>query len=288
MKKKFLVCIVIFISFCTLFTMLNNVQAVNETSTSSTSSGNSNAKLSNLGIEKYDFKGFKPDILEYETTIPNDVTEVKVYATTQENGATFTVSGNKDLKVGKNKVTILVTAADKKTTKNYYINVTRESETSLNKVNTSKDLRLISISVDDEKNKLKLEPSFKSDVYEYTINVEGELEKIPLKVVPNQQDATEEITGNENLKDGENLITIKVTSSNKKETLTYKINVRKNIKEEEPVVESNDRGKYYSSPHVQYGWYIIGGVLSFFVIVSIIIIVVNKKKKQRYANKRSR
>lgn len=288
MKKKFLVFIVIFISFCTLFTMLNNVQAVNETSKSLISSGNSNAKLSNLGIEKYDFRGFKPDILEYETTIPNNITEVKVYATTQENGATFTVSGNKDLKVGKNKITILVTAADKKTTKNYYINVTRENETSLNKVNTSKDLRLISISVDDEKNNLKLEPSFKSDVYEYTINVEGELEKIPLKVVPNQQDATEEITGNENLKDGENLITIKVTSSNKKETLSYKINVRKNIKEEEPVVETNDRGKYYSSPHVQYGWYIIGGVLSFFIIVSIIIIVVNKKNKSRHANRRSR
>lgn len=288
MKKKFLICIIIFISIFTLVFMVNNVQAVNETSTSLTTTGNSNAKLSNLGIEKYDFKGFKPDILEYETTIPNNVTEVKVYATTQVNGATYVVSGNKDLKIGDNKITVEVISADKTTKKNYYINVKRESQTSLNSVNTSKDLRLISISIDDEKNNLKLEPNFQSDVYEYTINVEGELEKIPLKVIPNQQDATEEITGNENLKDGENLITIKVTSSNKKETLSYKINVRKNIKEEEPVLETNDRGKYYSSPHVQYGWYIIGGVLSFFVIVSIIIIVVNKKKKQRYANRRDR
>lgn len=288
MKKKFLISIVIFISIFALFIMVNNVQAVNETLINTTVSVNSNAKLSNLGIEKYDFRGFKPDISVYETTIPNNVTEVKVYATTQVNGATYVVSGNKDLKVGNNRVTVLVTASDKKTTKSYFINVIRENETSLNKVNTSKDLRLISISIDDEKNNLKLEPSFKSDVYEYTINVEGELEKIPLKVVPNQQDAAEEITGNENLKDGENLITIKVTSSNKKEILSYKINVRKNIKEEEPVVETNERGKYYSSPHVQYGWYIIGGVLSLFTIIAIIIIIVNKKNKRRYANRRSR
>lgn len=287
--KKILKNFLIIITFLLIvFLLVNNVQAVNETSTSTAVSGNSNAKLSNLGIEKYDFRGFKPDISVYETTIPNNVTEVKVYATTQVNGATYVVSGNKDLKVGNNRVTVLVTAADKKTTKSYFINVIREAETSLNKVNTSKDLRLISISIDDEKNKLKLEPNFQSDVYEYTINIEGELEKIPLKVIPNQQDATEEIMGNENLKDGENLITIIVTSSNKKETVSYKINVRKNIKEEEKVVETNDRGKYYSSPHVQYGWYIIGGVLSLFTIIAIIMIIVNKKNKRRYANRRSR
>lgn len=104
--------------------------------TSTSVAGTSNAKLSNLGTKKYDFTGFKPEETSYDVTIPEDVTEVEVYAKTQDSKATYKVTGDKNLKIGENKVTITVTAPDGKTTKEYYINVRRLGDPSNNPVET--------------------------------------------------------------------------------------------------------------------------------------------------------
>ena len=144
MKKTIAKVIVILISLISTIVFINPINKVqaantinstksNEVSSNSTNTIKSkenilaNAKLSNLGVYTYDFKGFKPDITTYETTVPSGVTTVKVYATTQDENATYKVTGNENLKAGKNKVTITVTAADKKTTKEYYINVKKQS-----------------------------------------------------------------------------------------------------------------------------------------------------------------
>lgn len=105
--------------------------------TSTSVAGTSNAKLSNLGTKKYDFTGFKPEETSYDITIPEDVTEVEVYAKTQDSKATYKVIGDKNLKIGENKVTITVTAPDGKTTKEYYINVRRLGDPSKNPVETT-------------------------------------------------------------------------------------------------------------------------------------------------------
>lgn len=281
--KKFIrtVVILVILFFIVLNMSLSKVVAATTITRKSEETNeklSSNANLSNLGIYTYDFKGFKPSITTYETTIPNNVTQVSVYATTQDKGATYKVIGDKNLQLGTNRVTIEVTAEDKKTTKEYYINVKRKSEVEVNK---SGNLRIVSLTIDDEENNLKLEPNFKSEIYEYVINVEGDIETIPLKIAANQQDATEEIEGNEDLEDGENEITITVTSKDKKEQAQYKITVRKNMKELEAVENIQSANKYYSEEHIQYGWYIIGGILITFFIIFIIMLIVGRKNKTK-------
>ena len=148
MKKQILktISIIIITAICALPSSVLAVNnTTNNTNTSNTSTnitstsvaGTSNAKLANLGTKKYDFTGFKPDETSYDVTIPEDVTEVEVYAKTQDSKATYKVTGDKNLKIGENKVTIKVTAPDGTTTKNYYINVRRLGDPSKNPVETT-------------------------------------------------------------------------------------------------------------------------------------------------------
>jgi hypothetical protein len=60
--------------------------------------------------------------------VPNSTTALTVYTTTQDGGATVSVSGASSLNVGSNTVTITVTAEDG-TTRTYTIIVTRNTAT---------------------------------------------------------------------------------------------------------------------------------------------------------------
>ena len=152
------------------------------------------------------------------------------------------------------------------------------TSTVMNNVNTASNLRIISMTIEDEN--IKLEPDFDENIHEYTINYEGDLTSIPIKIIPNQQNATEKIIGNEDLTDGENEIKIAVTSKDKKETVEYKITFRKNIVEQEAEnIEGNS--KYYSEEHVQYGWIIVGVGLGVLTIILIIMSIVGKRNKKR-------
>jgi len=59
--------------------------------------------------------------------VPNSTTSITVSYTTQDGGATVTVTGNTNLQVGDNTVTITVTAADG-SVRTYTIIVTRASD----------------------------------------------------------------------------------------------------------------------------------------------------------------
>lgn len=115
MKKIIVKILLILISIILICCNFSSVQAASD-----------NANLANLGYTPEDFTGFKPDILEYNTSVPYNVRKIQVYAKTQDSGATYTVTGNTNLEVGKNVITVKVTAADKVTTKTYTMNVTRE------------------------------------------------------------------------------------------------------------------------------------------------------------------
>ena len=142
---------------------------------------------------------------EYTLTVPNEVTKLNITATPNDSKATVSVKGNKDLKVGENTVTILVTAEDG-TTKNYVIKVTKENP----------ELALQSIVIkytnqEGQEVEVPLTPVFALNTYEYTLeNLEYWVEKLNIEAVANIKGATVEIEGNENLQEGENVITITV------------------------------------------------------------------------------
>lgn len=200
-----------------------------------------NANLKMLGVTTYDFSGFKKNVYEYKVKdpIPNDVTSVSVYATTEDSGATYTVSGNTNLKVGTNTITVTVTAADKKTKKDYIIRIERkaanEEEITPNVIEEEPEKEkeykgLKSIILDDN---FDLSPEFKTNIYSYKLKITGDLATVPLKANAFDENAKVTITGNEDLVDGENLITIEVTFDDSDTRFVYKITVYKNVEEKE-------------------------------------------------------
>ena len=77
-----------------------------------------------------------------------------------------------------------------------------------------------------------LSPKFDVETYEYTIGLKEDISSLEIEAVANNENATVEIIGNENLQDGENVITILVTNAETEEVATYQIIVNKNTQTE--------------------------------------------------------
>ena len=74
-----------------------------------------------------------------------------------------------------------------------------------------------------------LSPTFGKEQLEYTISIPNEYRKITPIITLEDENATYEIKGNSNFNVGNNVVTIEVTSSDKKETTIYTLNVIRNI-----------------------------------------------------------
>ncbi len=223
----------------------------NTTTTGDNTSDNkksSEATLSNLGIRPNDFTGFTRNKYEYDVEVPNDVAEVEVYATPRDSKAKVTGTGKVKLDVGENKLNVAVTAEDG-TTKTYTINVTRAASEEENTDNTENPEETPAIEQPEEKTlalqtlsikNVNLSPKFDPEKYEYTVGITEDLSSLDIEAKANEENATVEIIGNENLQQGENTITILVSNSETDESATYQITVNKNVKEE--VVASTQFG----------------------------------------------
>ena len=273
----------------------NNNQTPSENnSTNTTTKKSSNANLKNLGITPNDFKGFKNTQLSYDVEIPNDVAKVKVYATASDSKAKVEGTGNVTLKEGKNVVNVKVTAEDG-TTKTFTINITRKAkeetsnsdiaeislkdpekpvETSENEEENNQEIGLKSLTIKN----LNLNPTFDSKTYEYTVGLIEDLNSIEIEAIPNSEEATVEIIGNENLEQGENVITILVSNKDKEEFATYQIVVNKNVISEEIVGSVN-----WLKPST---WgmkqKIVVGIVIILIIAIIVMIVLKIKLKNNY------
>lgn len=252
----------------------------NSETTPTTQTKSNNANLSNLGIKPNDFSGFSASKTSYSVTVPNDVESVEVYASKGQSGQTISGTGKISLKEGNNAATVKVTAEDGKTTKSYTINIerksstdeaTEENETNNEEENATEEtpFGLSNLEVKG----LEISPEFKTDVYEYTTKLVGDKNKIDISAEPTEEGSKVEITGNEDLKDGENIVTIVVTDATGEKTLTYQIIVNKDSEEEitGTTTDNNENKKMLI---------LVGcGALILVVIVVIVIIVIKKKKQ---------
>lgn len=247
-------------------------------------SKSNNASLSNLGIRPNDFSGFSPTKTSYSVTVPNEVESVEVYATKGQSGQTVSGTGTKKLAEGANTVNVTVTAEDGKTTKTYTINITRsiaddeeekedeededtEEEKQEETENTEEGFGLKELIIEG----LDLQPQFQSDIYEYKIELKEDLAKLDLSALATEEDANIEITGNENLQEGENVITIIVKSKDEEKTIAYQIIVNKVLNVEENTSNQEQQKKIIIMAA-------IGGVV-LIIIVVIVVVVVKKRKK---------
>ena len=208
-----------------------NITRETANETPNTTTTDSDATLKNLGItpKEYDFSGFKKDTMQYSAEVPNDVTNVEIYAETTSSSAKITGTGKVDLKEGENSFNVEVTAKDG-TKKTYTIAIKRAvAQTTVdNNPDEEKNLRLSKLIISN----FDLVPNFDKEIYEYKIDVDENISKLDLTAEANEKNAKIEILGNENLKEGENVITIILTNEETQEVTTYQIIVNKSTPQE--------------------------------------------------------
>ena len=209
----------------------NNSRPSNN-NTQQTQTKSSNSKLASLQItEGIIAPEFNRDITEYSISVPNEITALNISAVADDSTAEVEIVGNEELQVGENNIQIIVTAEDGSTT-TYNILATRADEQL-----SLQSLSIYYIDENGQKVELKLNPIFALNVYEYNIleKLPSTVNKLEVEAITSKENAKIEITGNEELKSGQNEISIKVTLTDEaglEEQKTYKIILEK---EEEPV-----------------------------------------------------
>lgn len=262
----------------------NSAQKSNTSNTTTkTKAKSSNANLSNLGMNPNDFTGFSENKTSYDVTVPNNVTQVEIYATKKDSKASLTGTGIKKLQEGQNTANVIVTAEDG-TTKTYTINIKRLSKNEKKDTTENLDAKSSSNSKDLELSNLEiegvnLEPSFESSTYKYEISIKGEQSNIDIKASTNNTSDKVEIIGNENLQNGQNIITILVTNSKSDEVATYQIYVNKNVIDSNTV--DNEFGKTVKELKIKL-WVFRALVVIVVLGIIMLLIIKHKKNKKEY------
>lgn len=217
----------------------------------------SDKALKTLEIANYSINPtFDPEITDYTVSIDkDDIDKLEIKAEPNDTKSKVEISGNENLKAGDNIIKITVTAEDA-TTRIYTINATKKKKVALG---------LSSLKIDG----YTLSPVFATDLLEYKVNIlDVNVNSLNISAVANDEEAKVEISGNTSIKKGENTITIKVTSKDGTETITYKIIAIKNIAE---TTTKNDNLILYGGI----------GIIVVLVIAIITIIIVSKKKSKQ-------
>lgn len=165
--------------------------------------------------------------------VENDVTSAKISVTTS-NGESYTINKGNNVKLEEGTNTVKITLASGNV---YTVNIRRaakEDDTPniIDEPNEEEkvllqSLKLQGVNVEEEKVELSYSPEFSSEVYEYSVIIPNDITKIDVDAIAGKEDYTVEITGNEDLKVGENIITIVVKAKDSDKVTTYKIKVIK-------------------------------------------------------------
>ena len=164
----------------------------------------SDSSLKYLSVSGYSLSpSFRSGTTEYSMTVGNGVTGLYVQATPNDSKATYVVSGDDHWDVGRNTITIKVTAEDGSST-TYRVYVTRESA----KVKSSDknvDFRI--------NNPHTITPAFNNGTNTYEVVVPYDIKKLDLSVVPFDKNASVRIEGNEKFSTEEkNVVKVIVTA----------------------------------------------------------------------------
>ena len=118
---------------------------------------------------------------------------------------------------------------------------------------------------------------FDPDIHSYTLKLNFFVKDLNITAEANKADAKVEIIGNENFEEGENNVTILVSSADNKETATYQIKV---------TIPS----EVASSPQNNIQFYLMCGtiILAAIVVIGIIISIYKKKNKSEVDYKDSK
>lgn len=181
----------------------------------------------------------------FEYTVENlteDITEIEVNATAEDERANISGLGVISLEPGENRIQIDVTA-ENENVREYVLIVNTKEEL------LESDLRLdeLQISQIDKNGEFKtLDIPFDKETFEYTVEVENDIVDLDVNPTVQKEGIIVETTGEKNLKDGENIVSITLTAQNNEEIQTsyiIKVNRKSGIEASANVVMLNEDWK---------------------------------------------
>ena len=267
-----------------------------------TITGENNNSL--LKIMRLDKEGlipeFSPDIRDYYFIADLDTNNLEVTAIPEATNANVQISGNQDLKKGLNKILIEVTSKDNTSKSVYTINVTKTSD----KEAANSNLETLAIE------NVMLEPIFDVNILNYKASVPNSTENLNVFAVPKNINGKVEITGKDNLIEGDNLVKVRVTAPNGYSYKDYIVNVHRRTQEEDKIFEEeqntnseklndiiNEKGLEFLSNEQEIpneeenkndqtnNYRTIFIVLGLIVVVGVEIFVIKKKKRNNLSKK---
>lgn len=270
----------------------NSNSGSSNNSTTTTKSSNANVKM--ITTSPVDFSGFKPSkTSEYAVTVENDVDKIYVSVDKEDSKASVSLLNKTNSDTGKswvyiaegnNEIAITVTSEDGKNQNTYTINVTRKAKEETEEpkqpeepeVNSEEEpmeeaFGLTELNIEG----LKLNPQFQTDVYEYNVELKEDLEKLNITALATKANSEIEITGNENLQEGENIITIIVKGENEAETVAYQIIVNKTLEKQEVISNSEQEQQAKMKKIIILS--VAGGVI-LIIVIAVIIVKIKKSK----------
>lgn len=213
-----------------------------------------NANLKTLEVSEGELSPkFSSDVTKYVADVSSDVKSIKISGICSGIECTVSGTGVKYLSEGENSYDIKVTAEDG-TIKIYNIIVNR-----------AYGLYLSSLLI----NNYSLIPSFDKDILEYKIDVDDDIDSLDIRVEANDTNTDIRVVGNNNFQEGLNEVTIYLTSSDGKETKSYKIIVDKASLEEDAVVQESESTSIWDN-----GYVIVLGIVVGCILLGLIAFVV--------------
>jgi len=205
-------------------TVKEKTTSTNNNTQTTTKSSNCNLSKLTLSVEGLSFKSSQTT---YNINVGADIENITVKATPAHAKATYTVSGNKNLKAGNNVIKVVV-KAENGSTKTYKINVQKAGDIE----ETSSALTNLIIEG------MEFDEPFEKLVTEYVGGKIEYTEKLNVLAYTEAEGATYEVVGADELKVGENEVIVKVISLDESTTTEYKVTFEMLAKEEENAMQT--------------------------------------------------
>lgn len=212
--------------------------------------------------------------------------KISINASKEDSKEKVEGTGTKEVKVGTNVYNLVVTAENGET-KTYTIKLIKPE------ISEDKNMRLatLKLSYTDENGnnvELPLDKTFNAETLEYSLNVSNIVKAIKVDTsLPDGSDGIKvSVSGNEDLQDGENVITITLANENadtenpKKTVYTIKVNKAAAVAPEVVITEQSNK-----APEKKLNFkLIIGiilGIILLLIITLIILLIVSKKQAKK-------
>jgi len=199
-------------------------------------------------------------------TVDADTSAIEIKATPNSSKAKVSGTGTKELETGTNNFIITVTA-ENGAKKTYKVTIVREEyiDDNPNVIDPNQeieDLRLTTLEIENS----MLSPIFDKEIFEYYADIINQ-DYVKINAIANAEDASIEVIGNNDLVEGENIVTIRVTKEEK--SIDYQITVTRKTVEETNV--EPEKGISTGAK--------IAIAVGIIIVIAVVVVIIKKRNR---------